>query len=271
MPCEWMDVSQLSFNTLLLLEQIQLSWLPGWLPERELGIALKANPAVEWYMRHKCPQLNEWLDRVVLAVADNKLIDPLEIRQAEVGVLASMTDLVVYAVDPAVYDAQPFLGWDTNELTSLTDFGSKTVIDVGAGTGRLAFAVADRARTVFAVEPVANLRAYVKTQAQAKGLPNVYAVDGLITDIPFPGQTADVTMGGHVFGDDPDTEYRELLRVTKAGGMIILCPGNSDADNATHSFLLARGFEWSRLEEPRDGWKRKYWRTVAENEGEYEP
>ncbi len=35
MPREWMDVSQLSFNTLLLLEQVQLSWLPGWLPEKE--------------------------------------------------------------------------------------------------------------------------------------------------------------------------------------------------------------------------------------------
>jgi hypothetical protein len=43
-PLEWMDVSQLSFNTLLLVEHVQLSWLPGWLPERELGIALRANP-----------------------------------------------------------------------------------------------------------------------------------------------------------------------------------------------------------------------------------
>jgi 2-polyprenyl-3-methyl-5-hydroxy-6-metoxy-1,4-benzoquinol methylase len=263
MPREWMDVSQLSFNALLLLEQVQLSWLPGWLPEQELGLALKANPVVQWYMRHKCPQLNEWLDRVMSAAGGDKPGDPVEIRQAEVGVLASMTDLVVYAIDPAVYDAQPFLGWDTNELLSVTDFSGKTAIDVGAGTGRLALAVAEKARTVFAVEPVANLRAYLKKKAQAKGLQNVYPVDGLITDIPFPEQTADVTMGGHVFGDDLDAEYQELERVTKVGGMIILCPGNNDADNDTHGFLVHRGFEWSRFEEPRDGWKRKYWRRVA--------
>ena len=55
MPREWMDVSHLSFNTILLLEQVQLSWLPGWLPEKELWIALRANPVVEWYFRHKCP------------------------------------------------------------------------------------------------------------------------------------------------------------------------------------------------------------------------
>ena len=47
MPRKWMDVSPLSFNTLLLLEQVQLSWLPGWLPEDKLAIALQANPAVE--------------------------------------------------------------------------------------------------------------------------------------------------------------------------------------------------------------------------------
>ena len=79
MPCKWMDVSDLSFNTLLLLEQVQLSWLPGWLPENELGVALKANPVVEWYMRHKCPQLNEWLDRVLFTVQDDKLGDGSQI------------------------------------------------------------------------------------------------------------------------------------------------------------------------------------------------
>ena len=65
MPNTWLDVSQLSFNTLLLLESVQLSWLPGWLPEAELGIALRANPAVEWYMRHKCPAITGWVDQVM--------------------------------------------------------------------------------------------------------------------------------------------------------------------------------------------------------------
>ena len=263
MPLDWLDVSHLSFNTLLLLEQVQLTWLPGWLPEQELGLALRANPVVEWYMRHKCPQISGWLDRVIAAVPGDAPADPAQVRQAEVSVLASMTDLVVYALDPAVYDAQPFLGWDTDELLSVTDFTAKTVIDVGAGTGRLALAVAGQARAVFAVEPVANLRAYLKNKARAMGLHYVYPVDGLITDIPFPAQAADVTMSGHVFGEDLDTEYQELLRVTTAGGMIILCPGNSDKDNDAHRFLLDRGFDWSRFEEPHDGWKRKYWRTVG--------
>lgn len=261
MPRGWMDVSNLSFNTMLLLEQVQLSWFPGWLPEDQLAMALNANPAVEWYLRHKCPALNGWLDQVM--AKGLRSTDPNVIRQAEIDVLASMTDLAVYAVEPAVYDAQPFLKWDTNELLCLTDFSGKTVIDVGAGTGRLALSVASLATTIFAVEPVGNLRSYLKQKSIKQGFRNVFPVDGLITDIPFPDHFSDITMGGHVFGGIPEMEYKELQRVTKPGGMIILCPGNSDKDDSVHDFLVKEGFEWSRFEEPRDGWKRKYWKKRA--------
>lgn len=261
MPREWMDVSGVSFNALLLLETVQLSWLPGWLPEPELGLALRAHPAVEWFLRHKCPPLNPWLDGVLAAAVGAAPPSPEVIRQAELSVLSSMTDLLVYALDPAVYDAQPFLDWDSRELTALVDCSAQTVIDVGAGTGRLALVAAETAAVVFAVEPVANLRAYIKRKALARGLANVYPLDGLITAIPLPDGTAAVTMGGHVFGDDPAAEFAELLRVTKPGGMIVLCPGNNDVDNEIHHFLVAHGCAWSRFAEPSDGWKRKYWLT----------
>jgi SAM-dependent methyltransferase len=255
-----MEVTGLSFNTLLLLERVQLSWFPGWVPEPELALALDANPAVEWYLRNKCPELNGWLDGV-MAAAPAAPAGPDETRIAEQAVLRAIDDLVVYAVDPAVYDARPFLGWDSVELTGLVDFASQTVIDVGAGTGRLAFVAAKAgAAAVFAVEPVENLRRYMREKATTFGVRNLFAVDGLITRIPFPDGFADVTMGGHVFGDEPEAEVQELLRVTRASGMVVLCPGNGDRDNEAHRALVSYGFEWSRFEEPRDGTKRKYWR-----------
>ena len=75
---------------------------------------------------------------------------------------------------------------------------------------------------MYAVESVVNLREYLKGKAGKMGLRNVYAVDGLITDIPFPYRFADVTMAGHVFGDHPEEEYQEMLRVTKSGGFLTL-------------------------------------------------
>jgi SAM-dependent methyltransferase len=260
-----MNVSDLSFNTLLLLERVQLSWFSGWLPEAELAVALRANPAVEWFMRHKCPEIAGWLDRVMVGRGDLRLPlqPPNKVRCAEVAILQAIDDLITYIVDPAVYDSQPFLGWNPAELTSLTDFAGKTVIDVGAGTGRLTCVAAGAAAAVFAVEPVGNLRDYLKQKARAQGFCNVFPVDGLITDIPFPDGFADVVMGGHVFGDAPEAEYRELARVTKPGGLIILCPGNNDKDDDRHRFLMNSGFAWSRFEEPRDGMKRKYWKVVS--------
>ncbi len=277
MTLNWIDVSDLSFNVILLLEREQLAWLPGWLPEPELALALKANPAVEWYLRHKNPDLNPWVDKVMSnltpEVSQDRSPSPTGrdeskqsedgVRAAEETILRSINDLVVYAVNPQIYADMPFLGWDSTELSGLTDFQGKTVVDVGSGTGRLAFIAAEAgAQAVFAVEPVGNLRVFIKDEARKRNLNNVFTMDGLITELPFPDDFSDILMGGHVFGDNPEAEHAEMVRVAKPGGMVILCPGNNDKDEGWHEFLIQQGFAWSRFEEPGDGIKRKYWKTV---------
>ena len=42
MPLNWIDTTQLPFNYLLLLERVQISWLPGWVPEYAFAITLWA-------------------------------------------------------------------------------------------------------------------------------------------------------------------------------------------------------------------------------------
>ena len=262
MALDWIDVTDLSFNVILLLERAQLSWFPGWLPAPELGTALRANPVVEWYLRNKCPEIGRWVDQVMASTDPN--VAPECIRQAELDVMNAINDLLVYVVNPTIYDQLPFLGWDSSELTDLVDFNDKIVIDVGAGTGRLTFVAANQqARAVFAVEPVCNLRQYIKQKTRKLGLGNVFPADGLITEMPFPDSFADVTMGGHVFGDQPESEHHEMVRVTKPGGMVILCPGNNERDEGWHQFLVDQGYQWSPFEEPGDGIKRKYWKSVA--------
>jgi len=254
MTLNWMDVTQLSFNSLLLLERVQLSWFPGWLPEQDLAIALQANPAVEWFMRHKCPDLNEWLDRV-MSKSPEKPVSSEKARQAELAVLGTVEDLLVYVIDPSIYDSLKFNQWDSVELTSLVNFSGKTVIDVGAGPGRLTLVAAEKAAVVFAVEPVENLRKYLKEKAHKNGLQNVFCVDGIITDIPFPEGFADVTMNGHVFGDLPEEEFREMMRVTKPGGMVIMM----GTGKQYRQFLLSKGFQMATYEEPSVGTMGKFW------------
>lgn len=254
----WLPTQNLSFNSLLLLERVQLSWFPGWLPEAELALALRAHPVVAWYMRHKCPEITGWLDQVETRDTPPLTLDA--VYAAEQAVLRSIDDLLVYALDPFVYDVQPFLNWDSNELIGLVDFTGQVVVDIGAGTGRLGFVAAPLARAVYLVEPVSNLRDYMKVKARHAEYKHVYVVDGLITEIPFADGFADITLTGYVFGDQPEAECRELERVTRPGGMVILCPGNNDLDNLEHQVLVEHGYAWSRFEEPGDGWKRKYWK-----------
>ncbi len=106
-------------------------------------------------------------------------------------------------------------------------------------------------------------RRFIRCRARQRGYSNIFVVDGELCAIPFPDGFADVLVAGHVFGDHLEAELTEMRRVVKPGGMIILCPGNADRDDAVHQWLVEHGFCWSRFEEPGPsvgaGWKRKYW------------
>ena len=179
------------------------------------------------------------------------------------AVLDSMHDWLIYVLDPAKYDQLSFLGWDDSSLLEMADFQDKIVLDIGSGTGRLAFTVTDSARVVYAVEPVANLRRYLYEKCRRLGVDNLYPLDGSITQIPLEDNFADIVMAGHVFGDDYDREFAEMQRVVRDGGMILLHPGtNAKNDDDAHLFLVDNGFNFDTFEEPGDGLKRKYWKKI---------
>ncbi|MEE4193954.1 MAG: class I SAM-dependent methyltransferase [Anaerolineae bacterium] len=261
MSVNWLDVTPLSFNTLLLLERVQIGWLPGWPPEKEMAIALHANPVVRWYLIHKNPDIRDWVRRICDENSPSQ--DPTATRIAEEAVMRSLNDLLTYAVDPDIYAQQEFLTYADDELLEITDFKHKVVLDIGAGTGRLTFVAAKAgAKAIFAVEPVENLRRYILKEAEKLGLSNVYAVDGIITCIPFYDGFADVVMGGHVFGDFMEEEYVECVRVTKPGGMVIYHPGSTLRQVEAHEFLTRKGFDSKEFLEPPELIVRKYWKTI---------
>ncbi len=268
MGVNWIDTSRLPFRSLLLLERVQIGWLNQYFRIKSaLAIALRANPEIDWYFRHKCPEILSYLDSLEKLIPIN--LTAHEISDAEQQVLAALNDWLTYVIDPAIYNRQPFLGWDSNELHSIVDFKDKVVLDIGAGTGRLAFVAAPTAKAVYAVEPVENLRTYMRLKAVEKGINNFYTVDGIISRIPFQDGFADVTMGGHVLEDEivqASLDNKEMERVTKKGGTVIYCPGDLDVgDSEVHKFLQQSGYSWSRFEEPKDGWRRKYWKQLQLN------
>jgi hypothetical protein len=98
MAVNWIDTSKLPFNSLLLLESIQIGWFPGWLPEKELAIALGANPTVEWFLRNKCTEIKNWLDKIVSL--DTGKCNKLDTREVCKAIYERPTEDLIRRLNP---------------------------------------------------------------------------------------------------------------------------------------------------------------------------
>lgn len=255
---QWIDVAELSFDVMLLLEYCHLLWFPRLWLDNELGKALKYNKNVYQYFCMMTPENCVWIDHLV---AKAGCCNRIEIRQSEIAVMKKICDWIVYVYCPEEYDNQLFLKWNNDELLSLTKFNNKVIADIGSGTGRLLEPVISFAQTLYAVEPVERLRRFIRSKFSANK-DKLFVLDGLITDIPLPDDSCDVLLSGHVYGDNPETELDEIERVTRSGGIVILCPGNLNVDNDIHRVLVDSGYQWSVLHQPVDIVKRKYWKNI---------
>jgi ubiquinone/menaquinone biosynthesis C-methylase UbiE len=198
-------------------------------------------------------------------VQHGKAISQAELENSTDKVGWTIADVLVYNKYPEVYDSLEFHNWDFQEVTSITSLDKRVVIDGGAGTGRVALEAAYSARWVFAVEPVARLREFIRNKASKTGVSNVFVIDGFLHAIPLPDEFADVFITSHALGWRLEEELKEFERVVKKGGFVIHCPGTAETadEGEQHSLLISPtwGYEYSRYRES-DGWKRKYWKKL---------
>ena len=255
--------ASLEAEDLHLLESFQIGYLPGWVPERELAAVLWAHPGIKRFLAKKCPPVVDFLNRITAQYGPSA--DEQELEACADTVVWTIADLLVYNKCPEVYDRLEFHKWDFGEVTSITSLRGKVVVDGGAGTGRVTLEAAKSARQVFAVEPVARLRRFIREKAPSEGLSNVFVVDGFLHAIPLPDGFADVLITSHALGWRLEDELREFERVVRNGGFIIHCPGTAEteAEEEQHRRLISPdwGYAFSRYQAP-DGWKRKYWKRV---------
>jgi len=242
----WIDPKDYSFNSFLLLERFQISYV--FKPDRDdkwrrrMGIALNANSAVLWYLKRRCPECAAAADEI--AAQAPRTTNARRIRRAEIYVLASVEDFTIYTTPQVMAQQCDFIrGWHKERLFSLADLAGKTVLDVGAGSGRLTFAAAEKAAWVYASEPMGTLREFMRDKLAREGITNVRVLDGFAAALPFPDSTFDVVMSGHVVGDDWDTEIAELERVCKPGGWLLDCPGDSERNMKPSPEAVRHGFE----------------------------
>jgi ubiquinone/menaquinone biosynthesis C-methylase UbiE len=121
--------------------------------------------------------------------------------------------------------------------------GTERVLDVGAGTGAFAFAVASRVREVVAVETKEELAE--RARADARGNVDVVVGDGEhLTFEPFSFDLAACVRVLH-HTPRPELMIAELARMTRPGGTILV------ADQLAPVDPLAAG-ELNRFEHARD-------------------
>lgn len=247
MSLNWINVEEYSFNSFLLMERFQLKLIVKMAEldqklSEQLGIALVANPVVQWYFLHKCPECSMMVEGLVSKYPGE--MNAQEIRAAEVYVLSYVEDFVTYTTPEVMDEKCDFIyAWEKERLFELIDFQGKTVLDIGSGSGRLAFAAAERAREVYASEPVDCLREYLRDKIKQEKIENIRVVDGMADSLAYPDDTFDIVMSGHVVGDDYESELSEIFRVVKSGGWVVDCPGEESRKCEPDEELLRRGFE----------------------------
>jgi ubiquinone/menaquinone biosynthesis C-methylase UbiE len=99
------------------------------------------------------------------------------------------------------------------------------VVDVGAGTGLLTLAIADRAERVWAIDIAAPMCEYLRAKAASAGLDNVELAVGSATSLPLVDGMADVVVSNYCFHHLPDVEkdraLAETFRVLRPGGRLV--------------------------------------------------
>ncbi len=253
----------LDVEDIYLLERFQIAYLPDRVPQREFAAVLWANTAIKRFLSTKHPPIADYIEGILAhfgPAANQQELDTFSDK-----LVWEIADQFIYVKRPDIYDERVDHGWDFDEVMSNIPLEYKVVIDAGAGTGWVAFAAVQTARLIFAVEPIASLRRFIRNKAAGIGTKNLYTIDGFLHTIPLPDGFADVLITSNAIGWQLADELREIERVVKRGGYAIhLCASLDNAeDTPFHSGLTSAKwqYEFTRYE-AADGWKIKYWKQV---------
>jgi ubiquinone/menaquinone biosynthesis C-methylase UbiE len=253
----------LQVEDLLLLESFQIKYLPDRVPAKEFAILLHNNPIIHQFLELKYPPISGFIDSLL---SQRRLIESQDsISEASQELLWEIADLIIYNKHPEVYDERSRHAWEINDITSVTSLEGKTVVDAGAGTGRLAFLAAPFAQTVYAVEPVTGMRRFMKEKAARENINNLYVMDGFLESIPLPDSMVDLLMTSNAIGWNLEDELREIERVLRPGAHAIhFIKADTQTENLFHDILVSEAWNYAFVQtENAVERKTKYFKTLS--------
>ena len=250
--------ADIKVEDLFLLEACDLESLHERVTPRALAAVLHANPPLRRVWSTRYPEICAFIDKVTTEYGPASTRKELEFLSDKI--VWEIAELLVYHRDPNLYDKRVAIDWDFKELAMEVKLDNRIVVDVGAGTGRIAFQVAPLARWVFAVEPVTSFRRFMRERIKNEGINNVYVIDGLLSDIPLPDKFVDVLATCQAFGWSLLDELREIERVLRPGGIAIHFSGMSvDESGPIHPVITSDKWGYKCKQYRNQGaWHRKY-------------
>lgn len=98
------------------------------------------------------------------------------------------------------------------------------VLDCAAGTGELSIAAAEKAEHVLCTDMSLPMLERARKKSAKKGIKNISFGERDIFNLPDDDNTYDAAIAGNVLHllEEPEKAVRELCRVTKHGGRVIL-------------------------------------------------
>jgi len=251
----------LHWEDLLLLEAFQVKYLPERVAVKEFATLLHTYPVAHRFLVSKYPPISSFLAGIL---KENKALEDSELIEANCQeALWEIADLIIYNKSPERFDAQAPIKWEIAEINTITSLEGKVVADVGAGSGRIAFLLAPFVQTVYAIEPLASFRSYMKEKSAEKGVENLFIMDGTLDSIPLPNRSLDILITSNAIGWNLNKELKEIERVVKPGGHAIhLLQSNELVENPFHEILTSSPWNYTCLQsEDEEKMKLRYFKS----------
>jgi SAM-dependent methyltransferase len=223
-------------DDLLLLERHEVAELFDRAPARELAGVLHPDPRLRRFLVSRCPEVEPRMDALMAAFGP---VGSQEFTRCSEAVVWEVADLIAYERAPDLYDQRSAIAVDAAAVDELAPLAGATAADVGAGTGRVALRLAPHARQVFAVEPVATLRQYLRARIARDQVANVLVLDGLLHDLPLETGQIDVLVTCHAIGWNLPAELAEITRVLRPSGTAVHLFASPPPEQLTHALTQA--------------------------------